>query len=107
MLVAVGDAPRALTVALAVIGVAWTAGSMRAAAPAAERLMTGLGIAAGAAWLVMAQPLLGVSALAHPWPVRAAVVAALAAVLLRRRLPPPRVDWRRLALPGIAAAVVS
>jgi hypothetical protein len=53
--------------------------------PAAERLGIGILCVVGLAWLVMLQPLAGVSVVGRPWVVRAALAVAVGAVLVRRR----------------------
>src|SRR5436305_7649771 len=108
MLGGVGEALRAVAAAVAMIALAWVAGSaLRPTTPPAERLMTGLCVVLGLAWLLMAQPLVGVSVLAHRWPLRIVVVAAAAAAVVLRRPKLPAIDWRRVALPAVAAALVS
>jgi hypothetical protein len=108
MLGGVGEALRAVTATAAVAAVAWVVGSaLLRAAPPAERLTGGLCVVLGAAWLVMAQPVLGVSALAHPWALRALLVVAMAALAIVRPPSVPRIDWRRVALPGGVALAVS
>ena len=89
MTAGLGADAAALAAVAALVGLAWVAGSaILGAAPAAERLGMGVLCLTGAAWLVMLQPLAGVSIVGEPWALRALIVAALAAGLARR--PPLR-----------------
>ncbi|HEY7259436.1 MAG TPA: glycosyltransferase family 39 protein [Gaiellales bacterium] len=75
----------------ALTGLTWGIGSaVLGKAPSAERLGVGILAVAGAAWLVMLQPLAGVSVVAHPWLIRAAglVIAVGAVAVAGRRLWP-------------------
>src|SRR3954471_3045278 len=72
-------------IALAVAGM-WLVGSAAVPVPpAAERLAAGLLLVVGAAWLVMAQPILGVSLVGHALALRLVVAAAVIGMVAGRR----------------------
>ena len=103
MTAGLGADAAALAAVAALVGLAWVAGSaILGAAPAAERLGMGVLCLAGAAWLVMLQPLAGVSIVGEPWALRALVVAFVAVLLARR---PPLLPTGFAA--GPAAAIVA
>ncbi len=103
MTAGLGADAAALAAVAALVGLAWIAGSaILGAAPAAERLGMGVLCLAGAAWLVMLQPLAGVSIVGEPWALRALVVALVAALLARR--PPLRPSGYAV---GPAVAIVT
>ena len=82
MTAGLGADAAALAAVAAIVALAWIGGSVfLGAAPAAERLGVGVLCLAGAAWLVMLQPLAGASIVGEPWAVRALVVAAVAVAL--------------------------
>ena len=71
--------------AIAVLGgLVWIAGSAALGpSPAAERVGVGILCLAAAAWLVMLQPLAGVSVVGAPWALRAVLVVLLAVAVVR------------------------
>ena len=86
--------------AIAVLGgLVWIAGSAALGpAPAAERVGVGILCLAAGAWLVMLQPLAGVSVVGAPWVLRAILVVVLAFAVVRR-------SSLRLSGIGVAPAV--
>ena len=86
--------------AIAVLGgLVWVAGSAALGpAPAVERVGVGILCLAAAAWLVMLQPLAGVSVVGAPWVLRAVLVVVLAVAVVRR-------SSLRLSGIGVAPAV--
>jgi hypothetical protein len=109
MTAGLGADAAAFAAVAALVGLAWIAGSaVLGQAPAAERLGVGVLCLAGAAWLVMLQPLAGISVVGTPWAVRAAVAVALASALLRRpSLRPSGVAARPAVAIAAAALAVS
>ena len=109
MTAGLGADAAALAAVAAIVALAWIGGSVfLGAAPAAERLGVGVLCLAGAAWLVMLQPLAGASIVGEPWAVRALVVAAVAVALARR--PPLRFSGHSVGpvvAIGAAALLVS
>jgi len=99
----------ALAAVAALVGLAWIAGSaVLGSAPAAERLGAGILCLAAAAWLVMLQPLAGVSAVGSPWAIRLVVAAAVGLAIWRTRpWPIGRVGPGPVAATVAAALVVS
>jgi hypothetical protein len=99
----------ALAAVVALVALAWVAGSALVGhAPAAERLGAGILCLAAAAWLVMLQPLAGVSAVGSPWAVRiVVVVAAGVATFVLRPWPVGRVEIRPLAATLAAGLLAS
>ena len=99
----------ALAAVAALAGLAWIAGSaVLGPAPATERLGAGILCLAGAAWLVMLQPLAGVSVAGSPWALRAIIVAAVGVAIWRLRpWPIGRIDRGPLAATVAAALLVS
>ena len=99
----------ALAAVAAIVVLAWLAGcAVLGPAPAAERLGVGVLCLAGAAWVVMLQPLAGVSLTGSPWAIRfAALVAAGLAIWRVRPWPIGRVDHMPLAAIVAAALLVS
>lgn len=82
----------------------WLVGSAAVPdSPAAERLAAGLLLAVGAAWLLMAQPVLGVSLVGHAVALRLVFAGAvIAAVALRR----PRLRVEGVRPVTLAAAAI-
>jgi hypothetical protein len=104
------DADVAALVAVAALAaLAWVMGSaLLGPAPAAERLGVGILCLTGAAWVVMLQPLAGVSLTGSPWAVRAAVVAVAGTAIWRTRpWPIGRLDSPPLAATVAAGLLVS
>jgi hypothetical protein len=99
----------ALGAVAALAALAWIAGSaVVGPAPAAERLGAGLLCLAAAAWLVMLQPLAGVSVVGSPWAVRLLVALAAALAMWRSRpWPIGRVDVGPLLILVAAGLAVS
>ncbi len=99
----------ALGAVAALAGLAWIAGSaVLGPAPAAERLGAGILCLAAAAWLVMLQPLAGLSVVGSPWVVRLVVVAAAGLAIWRTRpWPIGRPDLGPLAAAVGAGLLVS
>ena len=99
----------ALAAVAVLAGLAWVAGSaVLGPAPAAERLGAGILCLAATAWLVMLQPLAGVSVTGSPWTVRFAVVAAAGLAIWRLRSRSiGRLDPRPLAATLSAGLLVS
>jgi hypothetical protein len=99
----------ALVAVAALAALAWVFGSaLLGAAPAAERLGAGFLCLFAAAWLVMLQPLAGVSLTGSPWAVRILVVAGAAAIAWRWRPPPiGALDVRPVATTLAASLLVS
>ncbi len=99
----------ALAAVAVLAGLAWVAGSaVLGPAPAAERLGAGILCLAATAWLVMLQPLAGVSVAGSPWTVRFAVVAAAGLAIWRLRSRSiGRLDPRPLAATLSAGLLVS
>ena len=97
----------ALVAVVALTGLTWGIGSaVLGTAPSADRLGIGILAVAGAAWLVMLQPVAGVSVVAHPWLIRAGLVVVVGAVGVRGRRLRPTGFAARPALAAAAAALV-
>ena len=93
--------------AVAATGLAWVAGSCLAPTrPSDERLAAGMLVLIGASGLLIAQPLIGWSLLAHPWLLRLLLVAGVGAAVWWRRppltpLPRPTRRWLAVAAVGL------
>jgi hypothetical protein len=87
-----------------VVAAMWALGSALAPRrPPAERLALGLLVVVCGGWLLMGQPLVRASLLGHPTLLRLVALAAVGAVIARRR---PALPERLLPVPLIAAAAV-
>src|SRR3954468_21246726 len=109
MTAGLGADAAALAAVAALVGMAWAAGSaILGAAPAAERLGVGGLCLAGVAWLVMLQPLAGVSIVGEPWALRVILAGAVGLGIWRiRPWPIGRVDPGPLAATVAAGLLVS
>ena len=99
----------ALVAVIGLVALAWILGSaLPGPAPGAERLGLGILCLAGAAWVVMLQPLAGVSLTGSPSAIRAIVVVAAGLAIWRTRpWPIGRVDSVPLAATLAAGLLVS